>query len=387
MDIAKEKRVKVNNNLYYFTIFLSVIKLMIYYSTIINYPESIDLVLSIVIVVILFIKMYYDRLTYKTFFFCIIIGILCLYTSYKIENFTLLLSFVFIVASKGISIDKTIKIMYTTQVVFLFLHIILYIIFGVFGNELFEVMYRENGDVRFLFGFNHANVIGMFILWTILEWLYLKYNKLNYLNLSIVMVITLIFYYFTGTRTLLIVLVSTYLLIILSKRRSKIVKKVIDYIAKYGFLYSSIIFIILSSIYFKSSGIINDILVQIDNLLNYRIIFSAYAIQKFGFTFLGRKNIDNSIPWGKYNTDVLILDNASIQLFVSYGIIYFILISLLLYMMAKKRIKRINIFIIAYVLFSIMESFVMNAVLCFPILIAGNVWINREVYREGNLNE
>lgn len=107
----------------------------------------------------------------------------------------------------------------------------------------------------------------------------------------------------------------------------------------------------------------------IDNLLSGRVILGTYAYDTWGLSMFGQ-NIDYSTPTNLvYNIAGFTFDNVYTYLMMQLGFIYIVIISVLFAILARRSNNKVNIFIILWGLYGIIETHVMNAFNCFPIIL------------------
>jgi hypothetical protein len=110
----------------------------------------------------------------------------------------------------------------------------------------------------------------------------------------------------------------------------------------------------------------------LDKFFTGRLLYGAVAYDLKGLSIFGKvAEFDQKIYWNGYWIDGMIFDNCYIWMMVSYGIVYLVLISLASIVFNKRMDVRDRIFIILYTLYTVMEAYVMNAAICFPLLIFG----------------
>jgi hypothetical protein len=110
----------------------------------------------------------------------------------------------------------------------------------------------------------------------------------------------------------------------------------------------------------------------LNEMFTGRLLYGAVAYDLKGLSIFGKNvTFDPKLYWNGYWIDGMIFDNCYIWMMVSYGIAYLVLISFAAIAFNSRMDTRDRIFIILYSLYTIMEAYVMNAAICFPLLILG----------------
>ena len=138
------------------------------------------------------------------------------------------------------------------------------------------------------------------------------------------------------------------------------------------FIFFSILFITTSVIYTKISGGLLIAYKNFDKALTGRLMYGACAYDMRGFSIIGKQLIfPRKFFWFDRWMDGMVFDNSYIWLFVSYGVVFMVLICVGLFAIRKRLTTLEAIMIISYCLYGVMENYILNSVLCFPILFVG----------------
>ena len=114
----------------------------------------------------------------------------------------------------------------------------------------------------------------------------------------------------------------------------------------------------------------------VDSFFTGRLKYGAYAYAKNGFAFLG-KPIDTQIKdyWQGYWIEGIPLDQSYMFLAVHYGLFFMILNGFLFWRYSKYASMGEKVIIIAYSLYTMMESYITYFHLCFAlILVVKYIW-------------
>ena len=132
-------------------------------------------------------------------------------------------------------------------------------------------------------------------------------------------------------------------------------------IGKYIFLFLSIVSVTLPYVITTSS-----VLQKIDYLLSYRFTLTKMKIDSLGFGMI------NHITNEQYFNDGIIVDNGYAFVAIRYGLVVLVLLSFIVYTLAKKNNNNIVVLsvIIAVSLVNLIDNDIFDY-LCLPFLIIG----------------
>lgn len=173
-----------------------------------------------------------------------------------------------------------------------------------------------NNVTRISLGFGYPNTTFIF-LFGILVCYYLKKGKLNIINMIIMTIVVLIFYYYTKCRTGLLVSIFFIYTINIMKKISK--RKVIKFMLENFFIILTIVSIIIAIKFGTSVNPVNTILSNRPILWNINLA-NGYSL--FG------KNLN------------AILDNFMLMLLMQQGVIIFSIYAILFYKAIKKYFEK-----------------------------------------------
>lgn len=302
------------------------------------------------------------KYTVKEFGLIGVISVMLLYTTIVTGLSDAMITFLFIVAIKETDIDNIIKKIYICYCTMLIVHIICTISF-VWRGDFPMVIYSRGVD-RYTLGFSHPNstgstffVIMMLSLWT------QKGKKGLLLFWTIVSTIV---YLFCKSRTAYIVSLLTLVLVYAIKTRKLLIITAINKLAMIIFPGIAVVIYILIRLYDQN----NPIALLADAVINSRIRLGAYALDRVGFTLMGR-HIDFygtlSNPSVKYALGTFTFDCIYSFIFCNMGLAYLVILSILFYKLAKKKMVWVNAAIIIWCLYSVTEVVGLNGFGLFPI--------------------
>ena len=320
-----------------------------------------------------------QRMTKGKAVIVVIIGMICVYSYYKVHYYYLITTFLCMAASKNINLKYTLKWSCKIKIVYLSIHVFLYIIISIIQPNLIQYVYRD-GVRRHYFFVSHANTFSMYLMWTIFEYLYLKYDVITRKQILYIWFIDMCLNYFSDSSTNMIIVTIVLSLVALKKRYPKTEIKWVHFAVKYGYFFCSIFFCGITICYQYFNGILKVIYNFLDDLLTRPLIYGAHVYSNYGITLFGKiLNFPEKIFWNGYWFDFVGCDNTYIWCMLCYGSIYLVILSILFFLVEKKLSDIELIITLAYILYSITENYVINAVFCFPIILLGHYMLQTKV--------
>ena len=301
-------------------------------------------VLDILTILILFMKILLSRYKRSTF---LILSILTLMTfiSY-IFNFYYILLFIilFIIASKDIELEKCTKIYFILISVLLTFTVICSKI-GIIENLIY---YRNNTQTyRQSFGIIYPTNFAAYLVYLILAYVYIRKDKLKVIDYLIFILCMYISYHYCDARldSITIILISIFCIFknVIQKclNNSKIVRLIFEYL----FLICASLTIFFTLNYNSTSKFYQSI----DHAFSGRLSIGHNMINEYGISLFGQNIILNG--WGgktEYSYDYVYnyIDSSYIRILLLYGIIIFIFAVIGNIYIAKKAIKKNDIYLI-----------------------------------------
>lgn len=292
--------------------------------------------------------------------------------TYRVSTYTAFFTIVLVlISAKNVNIKNVIKFIYRATIVFVVLHVILYLIYYVFKVGELEIWVRVMGDKKFnrhSFFFGHPNIFAMYVFWTLAMYYYVNYKKLNKIVYIFTAILIVYVYIFPNSRTGALVMAILLITTMLAKMNLfKLNKLNLIYIVT---VIGSIICIFMIS---------NRIVMIIDSILNTRISLGYIIYNKYGINLFGTditKGTGVQAVNGKYFSSIKILDSLYYSLFLNYGIVafaimIFITLKAIKYYTVNDNEENISIRIALFVwiLYSLCETSCLNPTLGFPILL------------------
>ena len=271
-----------------------------------------------------------------------------------------------LISARNIDVKKIIKFIFIFNLCFIAMHLTLSLLSLHYTGMLDILPYGTyGGTIRYNFLMRHPNYTAAIFFWTLAMYIYLNKNKKLWVNLLLLLIVGSFSYFSTLSRTTLILFGLLGMLLILYKmKKTKFLYSVI----KYGFPISAIAFYILVICFSNHPS--TALMERLNDILSFRLVFSAIAVHQYGITFLGRV-IDKELHVSLfgYSIDTLTVDPFSISCLVTYGAIYLIFITYLLWKYAKKNKNNYYafIFLTLLIIASISERYMIYTSLAFPI--------------------
>lgn len=381
--IVQHKKIsgEMEQNIFIVAVIVILTKALINFSDIINLPESLFSFFDIVFIGLMLVKMVKQSYSRRNIAIISIVGLSCAFTYSQVKYYYLLSSFFCIFASQNIDLRKLFKITSYIKFVFIGFHVICYTFAYFFMPSSIEYTVRE-GKLRHNFFMSHSNTFAMFLTWASLEYIYAKGRKLNNKGLLVLWLINLFSYFFTDSNTGVIIITIASILMLCDRWE---IKKVFDglvKIVKYGFFACTAFFAGITVIYSQLSGFSMRLFMVLDDFFTGRLLMGQMLYDITGWTLFGKYiSIPETAPgkyfWNNYWFDSIECDNTYIWFFVSYGLIYLLYIGAGLYFVSNRATNVELICMLAYIFYAIMESYVINAVFCFPIFFIGKYLLNK----------
>ncbi|MDO5292481.1 MAG: hypothetical protein Q4F05_06995 [bacterium] len=334
-------------------------------------PEWVDTMLLLLFFGVIIAKLGMQSYTKKQILSFTFFGLICIYTCFKMKYFYLIFSFLGIIAVQNVNLKDVMKYTSYTKTVMILIHVIGYILATLTHSSKVYLVVR-NGVARHFFFLGHPNTFSMYVLWASLEYLYAKYDEIKTPKIMFVYGINLLTYYFTNSNTGLMVSTLVVFFILLDKMGKKKIVSIIGPMSKYSFAIFSVFFPGLCVMYTRLSGTMLEFYNSLNEFFTGRLLYGAYVYDVYGLSILGKViKFPEKSHWRGHWLDTMVFDNAYIWLFVMYGSVYLVILSVAFILIAKKTTTQEKIFIVGLALYGIMEAYVINASSAFPLLFIG----------------
>lgn len=229
------------------------------------------------------------------------------------------------------------------------------------------------GRVRASFGFEHANSFSIYVFNIILMWTWEKYDELSWKNVFAVAVIDTVLFQLTDSKTFYFCALVFLLLLMVIRCKKLPVGWIIEA--------AKLIFPTLSLLFLSAYGLLlkgNLLIRTLDKALTGRITLGAYALQKYGVSFMGQKLNFGSMTWTpEWQLNYFTLDCTYTSLWINIGWLWIIILIGCFFLIAQKGSIKTSVFIIMWALYAISEVHGLDAYLCFPILMISTLLDNK----------
>lgn len=269
--------------------------------------------------------------------------------------FSLLSTWMFIVAAKESEFDKIVRIAYKILLIMIPMVILLH-----FLGFIDDYILVKNGMVRHSLGFSHPNVLGLQVFQLVACHCYINRKKIRVIDL-IYLLIAVLFVYFVPSQTSYICMAVLFLVLIINMIINKCRKIFLDIYM--NCLFALTILFNFFSVLWSFIGVEwSPILIKINNFLSGRFSWCHKVFQIYGVSFWGQRiyvSTAERSQAGLSTYEKLYLDNAYMTLILITGIISYVVFILLYYisMMYFEKRKYTVLFIIftTYALYGVME--------------------------------
>lgn len=323
----------------------------------------------------------------KTKFLAIVLlGLCCVFTYLQVNYYYLIVTYFMIVSISDVDIKRICKRLLKINTYFISVHVVMYIFYSIANSSVINYNYRPGSNVaRHTFFLEHSNTFTMYLTWTCLMYIYIAYSegKLSNHKLIVLWLVNIIFYVFTQSNTGIIVLTLIVFTLILLRKGINAADYFVNKLSKYGFALCSVVFPLSVVFYNNYNSIMKSIFFFFNDLFTGRLLYGAVLFDTYGWTLMGSRIYleTQKVHWQGFWFDGLGNDNTYIWMFVSYGAIYLILISIGFILISKRTNTIEKVLIIAYVLYGIMEAYIINCIFCFPLLFIGKYLFERDKER------
>lgn len=295
-------------------------------------------------------------------------GLWTLYTCVSIGQYDLLVTIVAICLLIDEDLDEYIPLMLRVQTFVLIAHIAVSGFLSLIGKDAY--FWRWTNDrFRFNGGFFHANVLSSYILSCMLMFSWKQFGRITANQFAGMACIAALSFILTKTRTGLLLNVILLLLIYLTQNKNQLVIKLVN--AAFLLLFPALSGLIFWTTKQYTSG--SSIAMVLDDILTGRIKYAAYAYLRSGTTLLPRY-LDyadvGQISWTpEWNLNTFTFDNLYSFIFMQLGMVWIVIITVMFFLLFKKFNLRNRLFLLIWMLYSIVEVHGLNCFKFFPLIL------------------
>jgi hypothetical protein len=227
---------------------------------------------------------------------------------------------------------------------------------------------------RIAFLYSHPNRAVARILWAMLSYVWLQWEKIKTKQWIVLFILGGCTYATTRSESVfLLILVA----VLHSFRNNMYFNRLSNIIVKYMFFLCGLLSVVFCY-NFGRGNLIGAIDVYLDRILSYRIFMGNLALSKNPITLLGNI-MDFSTEWSlEFMYDQYTVDNLYILLLCNIGVVYFIILSFAFYKTARLGNYKINTFILLFSTYCLIETSAIYLTVSFSILLLQYAYFNKE---------
>lgn len=261
------------------------------------------------------------------------------------------LVFLFVIGSYKIDFNKIIKIyIYTVGLI---------LVISIFSSSLGLITNSKvtrDGVLRQAFGYKYPTAFVNILNTVFMAELYYYFNEKKAKLIGILLrdilylIVAIVTLKLSDTRadstiTLILIPVSLCIYYRSSKKYNKLMSKLIELSF---FIFGFFTYFVVTKFINNPSQPFFD---KLDIILSRRLSLTAYAVQQYGYSLIGKKIISGATVNGQYT---FYLDSNYYIFFLGYGIILFLLVGIIYYSVVQRELKNKNL---AFVIFLMILAF------------------------------
>ncbi len=305
--------------------------------------------------------------------------LLSVITSIIVGTTWLMYLFFIVLYIKDKDIKRVIKIITVMSSIFFSISFIRFFLEYLFWPENLQVICQYGEDVRYFIYYSSPNNAARSFLFTILGFIFLKYENLKVRHWIFVISASIIIFYFTKSDALIIIL----LVIVLMQIAKSKYRHILQFMSRY--LYIVLALCTLFYDVFMRHGVFDEILFKIDMLLVGRLGSSKQVLDIFGLSIIG-----NPIQLGFYSDEAtrykLMCDNSFYYFCACYGIVYLVFIAGII-MMTKRMDEKTQICVIVYSIYAFIENRIIDIPSVFPLILVCYSWLSIQNIKEKRMKQ
>ena len=314
-------------------------------------------------------KILNEKYTQKEVLFITILVLTALLSVFISHKPTFALTCFCLIGMKNINTNKIIRNMFNIRFVTYLLMNMLSLL-GFIENRVTHEWRMGKIDTRYGLGYGHPNVLHMNLVLIVATYIYKKKGKINIYEYIAIILMNLIIYKYSISRTGFSIVIIMVILNILTNSIRKLKKEnffcIIPLIALILFVAASFI----TAYLYKHIRFI-DVL---NNEFNNRIAYNHYYLMKYDFSIFGHSGVllDENAQF----------DNSYVFVYVQYGIVVFLMWLFMLYKICinisiEKDLNK-SILVISMLVYMLIESFGINIFMNFILLFFSDTIFHNE---------
>lgn len=295
-------------------------------------------------------KIFQDRFTLKELLVISLMLLIGIGNFFVTRAPGLILTISTLIILKNININRIFKDMMYIRLIS-FISLVFLSIIGIIPNKRMEMYRLGELNIRYSLGFPNPNSLhtAFFILTSLIIYNYFDSIKKRYYLL--LMLFNYLIYLFSGSRTGFFATFVLIFLGILVSYKNKHINLLFLISTKYFFLFMISLSFIMGFFYDKSNVVMNIL----DRFLTGRLNYANYFLINFEFSLFGNQIGEDVTAF---------LDNGYIYMYVQYGIIGILFLSLLILLICsaieEEKDVRKSILVLCFLLYFFTESFIAN---------------------------
>lgn len=349
------------DNIFYFSFFLWYSMEILFSSTIMNFTylpmQQLNDIIGYIVLVLMIIQIFFfQKYNVRDIIVIVLSSVIVIVSAIKSGNNSILSMWIFIVSSKKVNLDAVVRSAYKVLCFMVSLVIILF-----FFKIIPEVTLYRNGIVRHSMGFIHPNQLGLRVFQLIMCRLFLHRNRFRMADIVISVLGVVFVYYVPNSQTSFGALIILFFLTIIYafiRDKDYIVMKTAGVILISTSILLNVICVVLST-----RPLIHKFWVEINQFISFRFSYCYRVYKIYGITFWGNDiavTMSEREMRGMQNLGKLYLDNAYLSLILRFGILMFVLFSLMYYLTMYYFMQHNQLYIViimfVYSVYGIMET-------------------------------
>ena len=300
------------------------------------------------------------------------ISILIVLTCILTKDYSYFVLCIILVLSKKMTINDFVRISFKVLLFFGGMQIGIWLLNCVVHLG-YPVFYNQS-ERRISFLFSHPNIAAIKLGWGIVMYTWLKWDQLNWKKWGGCAIAAVMLYSSTKADSCMIIL---FYLIMVALSRFSIVQRLTIRFSKYCFLILGAFNILMAQLY-RDAGKVTSLIRSLDLFFSRRLAMAYLAINDNGLSIIGQ-TITKEHEWNElFNFGNYTIDSLYIYFYVCIGIVYFVLIAIGFWKLAKYKDYRAALIVIMFSLYAMIEVHCLYLTNCFALLLLKYVIFNNK---------
>lgn len=300
--------------------------------------------------------------------------LISVFTSVTTSYYSMFYAMLFVFCLQNVDLDEVLRVSYRLKTVLIVFHVVAYGIINIVAPQMITYSYRVDGIPRHNFMLGHANNFAGYVLWTGLEYLYVHRKHITMKKIVVVWLLNFVTYLFTDSRTALMLATLALFMIWFSQKNIRWYDGFLTFFSKYGFMIFTVIFCGIVTVRKYLSGGLLEFYNTLDEMLSNRLMYGSYTIENYGISIAGRTlSFPPKVYWDGHWIDGIIFDNFYLWLYLLYGSVYLIVLSIVFLKQTPKMSNIEKVLLIITFTYALSEKYVIEAAVCFPLLLIGKL--------------